>query len=217
MGRLRNNLKEFWVINAAWQHSNYYDRIEAKLVCSKIQDKALFLECLTKHAESINDYEEREKFISWICKSKKFELVEYVYLTHRFEFNNLRYNMVNQVNRSEEKMERGDFKGMRRWQRDLKNFAIEHDVAFESSNQNRIGNDLREIAKIREHILPVLDQKFTGEERKLEKKRWVDLNLGKTEKTINRKLQSLGLEFSFNKGSQIHGKYVYWFSRKEDN
>lgn len=214
MGRLRHNLKEFWVIKDAGQHCNYYDRIEAKLVRTKIQDKALFLECLTEHAESIPDYEEREKFISWICKTKKFELVEYVYLTHRFEFNNLRYNMVDQVNRAEEKLERGDFKGMRRWQKDLENFAAEHDVAFKSSNQDRIVSDLRKIAKIREHMLPILDQKFTGEEWKLEKKRWVDLNLGKTEKTINRKLQSLGLEFSFNKGGKIHGNNVYWFSRK---
>ena len=111
-------------------------------------------------------------------------------------------------------MERGDFKGMRRWQKDFENFAVEHDVAFKSSNQDRIVSDLRKIAKIREHILPILDQKFTGEEWKLEKKRWVDSDLGKTEKTINRELERLGLEFSLKTGGKIHGNNVYWFSRK---
>ena len=163
MGRLRNNLKEFWVIKDARQHCNFYDEIEAKLVTSEFQGQSNFLNSLTEYAESISDYKEREEFITWICNKKKFNLVEYSYLTHRFEFNNLRRNMIDQVNYVEKEMKNGEFKNMCIWQDKLKKFANEHDIVFESSNKDRIDKELRRKAEIKKHINSILGNKFYKE------------------------------------------------------
>lgn len=214
MGRLRKNLKEFWVINDARQHHNSYDEIELKFVTSKTKNDFKFLEYLTEYTENIKDYKEREKFINWLRK-KGFKLIEYIYITHRFEFNNLKYNMINEVNRVEEQKKNGDFKNMRIWQRELKEFADEHGIIFKSSNNTRINDELKNIAEIRKHIKSVLNIEFHAgtDEWKKEKEILKGLGLGSTEKTINRKLRSLSMEFRFNKrDTQTHGQNIYWFS-----
>lgn len=215
MGRLRNNLKEFWIINDARQHANINDEIQHDLLVTKLENENSFLNCLTEYAESIKDIKKRNEFIKWICKKKGFDLIAYSYITHRFEFNNLKYNMINEVNRVEEQKKNGDFKNMRIWQSELKEFADEHGIIFKSSNDARINDELKNIAKIRKHITSVVNIEFHAgiDEWKKEKEILKGLGLGSTEKTINRKLRSLSMEFRLNKrDTQTHGQNIYWFS-----
>ena len=216
MGRLRNNLQEFWIINNAKQHRNFLDETEAKLVRSKSKTKYSFLDLLNEYTESMADYSERNDFIYWIKNKKGFSLIEYVYLTHRFEFNNLKYNMINQSILSEEKATNGDFKNMRKWQYELKKFATTNDIVFVSSNMDRITKELLDIAKIKKHISSIIGKKFHGDEWKIEKGILKNLDLGATEKTISAKLKVLNLPFVFNKSDKFNkGNYTYWFSENK--
>ena len=77
---------------------------------------------------------------------------------------------------------------------------------------------LIDIVRIRQHIKSVIDINFYGSEWKKEQALLKDLNLGSTEKTINKKLMSLGMEFQLNKReTYTHGRYVYSFSRYNIN
>lgn len=212
MGRLRNNLKEFWVINNARQHCNSYDDIEVKLVCLKFQSGPLFLEILTEYAERLKDHKEREEFIYWVKKKKGFDLVEYSYLTHRFEFNNLRYSMVNQINRAEEEKKNSKFKNLRIWQDELGEFANEHGVVFESSNYDRINKELQEKAEIKKHINSVLGNRFYKETWDKEKEFLRNLGLGVQPKKVNKTLKELDIHFELKKSDTVKKGYsTFWF------
>ena len=211
MGRLRNNIDEFLVINDARQHYNYNDEIEYNLDVSQLNETDTFLNYLTNYAECISDYEKRYEFVDWICKDKGFNLLVYSYITHRFEFNNLKYNMRNEVNRVEEKYNLTDFDAKHIWEKEISEFAKIHGIYFESSRINRDLNLLIEHAKIKKHIESVIGKKFKAEEWKKEQQILTELKLGATEKKVNKTLRKEGISYQLNK-NKAQGKYTYWFS-----
>lgn len=218
MGRLRNNLKEFWIINDARQHANINDEIQHDLLVTKLENENSFLNCLTEYAESIKDIKKRNEFIKWICKKKGFDLIAYSYITHRFEFNNLKYNMINEINRVENQCKVADAGTLHIWEKELYEFAKKYNIHFQSSGVSKELSKLIDIVRIRQHIKSVIDINFYGSEWKKEQALLKDLNLGSTEKTINKKLMSLGMEFQLNKReTYTHGRYVYSFSRYNIN
>lgn len=213
MGRLRNNLKEFWVINNARQHNNFYEIEELKLLTSKLENDQGFLKYLTEYAENIKDFKERYQFIGWICKHKKFDLMEYSYITHRFEFNNLKYNMINEVERVERKCKDFGFEKVGIWEKEFMNFAHKYNIIFFSSPINENLDLLIQKADVEKHIETIIGKKFYGVEWNEEKLILKNLGLGVTKKTVNKKLKEIKVHFELVQSkTTTHGKFTYWFS-----
>ena len=217
MGRLRNNVKEFWVINDARQHPCSNEEIQHDFVLSKTEKDNSFLKCITNYADSIKDYQKREEFINWICKIKGFDLIAYSYITHRFEFNSIKYKMRNEINKVSNLNTENHSADTFIWQKELHDFAKKHNVSFSTVKDDKLVTEIVEYANIKKHIKPIVDLKFYGDEWKKEQEILKELNLGVTEKTINNNLKRLNCPFKFNKSStKKHGKYTYWFTDLEE-
>lgn len=236
MGRLRNNIKELWVIGDAKQHININDEIQRELllsnldfknsllsylsdeeipnedILSKLKFKNSFLNYLTEYAEGIKDYKKRYEFIHWICKEKGFDLLAYSYITHRFQFNDLRYKMRKEINKINEIYNDPHLGKISIWEKELYEFTKKYNINFKCSRIDKILTKVMEHVKIRKHIETVVNKDFYGNEWNREKMVLKELGLGTTEKTINNTLRSLGLPYDFKKSEKKkHGKNTYRF------
>ena len=215
MGRLRNKIKECWIINDARQHSNFNEEIQKEFILSKIGIGNSFLGYISEYAEGITDYKKRYDFIDWICKKKDFDLLAYSYLTHRFEFNQLRYKMREEVNRVEESIFISDKEHLGLWEKEIGAFAKRHDVYFQNSIMSKKLTELVDYVKIEQYIAPLVGEKLFGEKWTGVKAEMKALGLGASVKTINNALDKYGFPFVLNKNDGLrNGRYVYVFTRR---
>ena len=213
MGRLRRGTEEFWIINDAKQHSNNNDEIEHALLTATLPSSKSILALLTEYAESITDFSERYKFIHWITKRKDFSLLTYSDITHRFEFNHIRYNMREEVTRVETTYLDPDNNELSLWENALEHFTKKYGVTLINSHTSRDMANYVTFIKVLKHIEAIVNIRLCKDDWSKEVEFFQSLGLGARQNTINKNLEKLCVPYRLHKQKKgKNGFTIFWFA-----